>query len=172
MGFTKTQIGIVAKNAGLWSSVAGGLIGGLAMVRLGINRALWIFGVVQWVAIFGFAGLTFAGPNIWALAAVIGFEAFAVGLGLAAFTAYLARTTDARYTATQFALFSSLAAVPRTVANAATGYLVAQWGWLHFFFLCALFAVPGMILLLKVAPWKEVPESAPQPDNPEQAVLK
>ena len=161
MGFTKTQIGIVAKNAGLWASVAGGLIGGLWMIKLGINRALWIFGTVQWIAILGFALLTQTGPNIWILAGVIGFEAFGVGLGTAAFTAYMARTTDPRYTATQFALFTSLASVPRTFANAATGYLVADFGWLNFFWLCILLAAPGMMLLLKVAPWKEVHPSAP-----------
>lgn len=153
MGFSKTEIGLVAKNAGLWASVAGGLIGGLWMVRIGINRALWLFGAVQWVAILGFALLTQAGPDIWALAAVIGFEAFGVGLGTAAFTAYMARATDARYTATQFALFTSLASVPRTFANAATGYIVASTGWLNFFFLCTLLAAPGMLLLLKIAPW-------------------
>jgi PAT family beta-lactamase induction signal transducer AmpG len=153
-GFTKTQIGLVAKNAGLWASVAGGLIGGLWMIKLGINKALWIFGVVQWVAILGFAVLTQTGPNIWVLGAVIAFEAFGVGLGTAAFTAYVARATDPRYTATQFALFTSLASVPRTFANAATGYLVAQWGWLNFFWLCTLLAAPGMLLLLWIAPWR------------------
>jgi len=163
MGFTKTQIGLVAKNAGLWASVAGGLIGGLWMLKLGINRALWIFGVVQWVAILGFALLTQTGANVWVLGAVIGFEAFGVGLGTAAFTAYIARATDPRYTATQFALFTSLASVPRTFANAATGYLVAEWGWLNFFWLCTLLAAPGMLLLFKIAPWKETPAAGTAP---------
>jgi len=163
MGFTKTQIGLVAKNAGLWASVAGGLIGGLWMLKLGINRALWIFGVVQWVAILGFALLTQTGANVWVLGAVIGFEAFGVGLGTAAFTAYIARATDPRYTATQFALFTSLASVPRTFANAATRYLVAEWGWLNFFWLCTLLAAPGMLLLFKIAPWKETSAASPAP---------
>jgi PAT family beta-lactamase induction signal transducer AmpG len=155
MGYTRVQIGLVAKNAGLWPSVAGGLIGGLWMLRLGINRALWVFGAVQWVAILGFALLTRAGTNPWALAGVIGFEALGVGLGTAVFTAYIARTTDPRYTATQFALFTSLASVPRTFASAATGYLVAQWGWMNFFLACAVLALPGMLLLIKIAPWNE-----------------
>ena len=77
-----------------------------------------------------------------------------VGLGTAAFTAFIARETDPRYTATQFALFTSLAAVPRTVVNASTGYLVAWCGWQNFFWLCTVLAIPGMVLLLKVAPWK------------------
>jgi len=163
-GFTRTQIGIVAKNAGLWASVAGGLVGGLWMIKLGINRALWLFGAVQWVSILGFALLTQTGPDIWILAGVIGFEAFGVGLGTAAFTAYMARATDPRYTATQFALFSSLASVPRTFANAATGYLVADWGWLNFFLGCTLLAAPGMLLLLKIAPWNEAPAVAGSPE--------
>ncbi|HEY4370901.1 MAG TPA: AmpG family muropeptide MFS transporter [Burkholderiales bacterium] len=160
-GFTKTQIGIVAKNAGLWASVLGGLVGGLWMLRLGINRALWVFGAIQWASIAGFALLTQTGANIWVLAGVIAFEAFGVGLGTAAFTAYMARATDARYTATQFALFSSLASVPRTFANAATGYLVADWGWLNFFLVCMALAAPGMALLLRIAPWRENGDAAP-----------
>ena len=86
------------------------------------------------------------------LAAVIGAEALGVGLGSAAFIAFIARSTDPRYTATQFALFTSLAAVPRTVINAGTGYLVEALGWTPFFLLCTLLAIPGMLLLLKVAP--------------------
>ncbi len=153
LGFSKTDIGIIAKNAGLWASVLGGLLGGIWMISLGINRALWLFGLVQLGSILGFVWLSGLTPSLWALGLVIGFEALGVGLGTAAFTAFIARTTDPRYTATQFALFTSLAAVPRTVVNASTGYLVAALGWQHFFWLCTLLAVPGMVLLLKVAPW-------------------
>ena len=123
LGFTKTEVGVIGKNVGLWSSVVGGLIGGAWLVKLGIDRGLWIFGALQLVAIFGFAWLAKAGPDRAVLAFAIGFEAFAsVGLGTAAFTAFIARTTDPRYTATQFALFTSLAVVPRTFANAGAGY--------------------------------------------------
>jgi PAT family beta-lactamase induction signal transducer AmpG len=160
MGFAKSEIGLVAKHAGLWPAVIGGLLGGLWMVRLGINRALWLFGVVQLVSIFGFAWLAWLGPNTMVgsaqlaqLALVIGFEALGVGLGTAAFVAFIARATNPLYTATQYALFSSLAAVPRTLINSSAGYLVDQMGWFAFFLLCALLAVPGMLLLLSVAPW-------------------
>lgn len=159
MGFTKSDIGLVAKNAGLWPSVIGGILGGLWMVKLGINRALWVFGVVQLVSIFGFAYLAALGPaetspeRLVTLALVIGFEALGVGLGTAAFVAFIARTTHPAYTATQFALFTSLAAVPRTFINASVGWLVENMGWFGFFWLCGLLAVPGMVLLLKVAPW-------------------
>lgn len=159
MGFSKTEIGLIAKNAGLWPSVIGGLIGGVWMVKLGINRALWVFGLVQMIAILGFAWLAVAGHNVLVLGLVIGFEAFGVGLGTAAFVAYIAHTTHPLYTATQFALFTSLAAVPRTVANAATGYLVEGLGWQNFFFFCFLAAIPGMLLLIKIAPWHSHVES-------------
>ncbi len=159
MGFSKSDIGLVAKHAGLWPAVIGGLLGGLWMVKLGINRALWLFGVVQVVAIFGFAWLAWIGTapvsaeRLVQLAVVIGIEALGVGLGTAAFVAFIARATHPLYTATQFALFTSLAAVPRTVVNSATGWLVESLGWFGFFLLCVLLALPGMALLPKVAPW-------------------
>lgn len=161
MGFAKSEIGLVAKHAGLWPAVIGSLLGGLWMVKLGINRALWLFGVVQLLSIFGFAWLAWLGPNqsvgapqLGQLALVIGFEALGVGLGTVAFVAYIARATNPLYTATQYALFSSLAAVPRTLINSGAGYLVEQMGWTIFFLFCAVLAVPGMLLLFRVAPWR------------------
>lgn len=159
MGFTKTDIGIVAKNAGLWCSVGGGLLGGLWMIRLGINRALWVFGVVQAVTILGFVWLAGLGPapsdavRLLQLGTVIGFEALGVGLGTTAFVSYIARTTSPAYAATQFALFTSLMAAPRTVINAFAGVLVEALGWVDFFWLCFVLALPGMMLLVRIAPW-------------------
>lgn len=153
VGFSMTQIGVVAKNAALWPAIFGGLAGGLIMIRLGINRALWLFGVVQIVSILGFAVLANSGPVLWLLALVIGFEYLGVGLGTAAFTAFIARETSKTYAATQFALFTALAAVPRTFANASTGIIVDHVGWVNFFLICAMLAIPGMLLLLWVAPW-------------------
>ena len=124
------------------------------MLRVGINRALWLFGVVQVVSILGFALLASSGPLLWLLAVVIAFEYLGVGLGTAAFTAFIARETSKTYAATQFALFTALAAVPRTFANASTGIIVEQIGWTEFFLLCALLAMPGMLLLIWVAPWR------------------
>jgi len=153
MGFTKSEIGLIAKNAGLWPSVAGGLLGGLWMVKLGINRALWLFGAAQAISILGFAVLSQLPHDRVALAVAIGSEALGVGLGTAAFTAFIARATNPRYTATQFALFTSLAAVPRTLVNATTGWIVEYTGWFDFFLLCTALAIPGMVLLWWVAPW-------------------
>jgi PAT family beta-lactamase induction signal transducer AmpG len=163
VGFSMTQIGVVAKNAGVWSAVVGGLIGGLVMLKIGINRALWLFGVVQIVSIFGFAVLASAGANLWLLAIVISFEYLGVGLGTSAFVAFMMRETSKTFAATQFALFTALAAMPRTVANASTGFIVEAIGWVDFFLLCAVIALPGMFLLFWVAPWNAAP-----PDPPDQ----
>jgi PAT family beta-lactamase induction signal transducer AmpG len=154
MGFSKTEIGLVAKHAALWPAIFGGLVGGLIMIKIGINRALWLFGVVQVVSILGFAILANNGPILWMLAAVISFEYLGVGMGTAAFTAFIARETSKTFAATQFALFTALAALPRTFANASTGMIVEQVGWVSFFLLCAILAIPGMLMLLWVAPWR------------------
>lgn len=161
MGYSKTEIGVIAKNAGLWPMVIGGILGGIWMIKLGINRALWLFGVVQFVTILGFVWMAWIGPGessparLATLAIVIAGEAVGAGLGTTAFVAFMARTTHPAYTATQLALFTSLMAVPRTFINATAGWLVEAMGWTQFFWLCFFLAIPGMLLLLKVAPWSE-----------------
>lgn len=160
MGYSRLDIGWIAKNASLWPSVFGALIGGILMIKIGINRALWAFGFVQVISILGFAWLSIEGPFTTItgyqqimLAIVIGFEALGVGLGSAAFVAFIAKTTNPLYTATQFALFTSIASIPRTLINATTGVMVEHLGWTTFFTLCTILALPGMLLLIKVAPW-------------------
>jgi len=165
MGYSKTEIGVIAKNAGLWPMVIGGILGGIWMIKLGINRALWLFGVVQIVTILGFVWMAGIGPGessparLATLAIVIAGEAIGAGLGTTAFVAFMARTTHPAYTATQLALFTSLMAVPRTFINATAGWLVESMGWTNFFWLCFVLAAPGMLLLLKVAPWHADGES-------------
>lgn len=155
MGFTKTEIGVVAKSSGLVAMMIGLAIGGLVMLKLSINRALWLFGVVQIVSILGFAALAEIGNNVYALAFAMGFEYLGVGLGTAAFVAFMAKQTNPTFAATQFALFSALTALPRTFANATTGFIVEQIGWTGFYFMCVGLAIPGMLMLFKVAPWNE-----------------
>jgi len=155
LGFSMTEIGVIAKNAGLWPGIIGGLAGGVWMIKLGINKALWVFGFMQMFATLSFAWLALSGDNNLILAITVGLEFFAAGLGTTAFIAYIAKTTHPKYTATQFALFTSLAAVPRTFTNASTGYLVEFFGWYHFFIFCFLIAIPGMLLLFKIAPWSQ-----------------
>jgi PAT family beta-lactamase induction signal transducer AmpG len=155
MGFSRTEIGSIAKVAALWSVIAGSVIGGIAMLRLSINRALWIFGFVQLITILGFAWLSVVGHSPVGLFIVVSAEYLGVGLGTVALTAYIARETSRAFTATQFALFTSFIAVPRTFANASTGFLIETMGYTQFFLLCTAVAVPGMLMLFKAAPWKE-----------------
>ena len=160
MGFTKTQIGLIAKHAALWPMIVGGIIGGILMLKIGINRALWLFGLVQIVSILGFALLARVGEGLWLLGLVISFEYLGVGLGAAAFVAFMARSTHPAFAATQLAMFTALTAVPRTVVSSFSGIIVESLGWEHFFYLCTALAIPGMLLLLKVAPWNS-PEKSP-----------
>lgn len=154
LGFSMTEIGLVAKHAALWPAIFGGLLGGIVMLRVGINRALWVFGLIQMISILGFAWLASVGSVLWVLAVVIAFEYLGVGLGTAAFTAFIARESSKTFAATQFALFTALAALPRSLANAVTGFIVEETGWVWFFVLCTLLAIPGMLALVWVAPWR------------------
>ena len=162
LGFTKTEIGVVAKTASLIAMTIGLAVGGIVMIKLSINRALWLFGLVQIVSILGFAALAEIGHNTYALAFAMGFEYLGVGLGTAAFTAFIARATNPAFAATQFALFTALTALPRTFANATTGAIVEQIGWTNFYFMCTALAIPGMLMLLKVAPWREPTKQSTQ----------
>lgn len=159
LGYNLTTIGIVAKNVGLWSTVVGGLLGGVFMLKLGINRALWVFGFIQLITILGFVLLARLGahetPSVWLLSLVLVCEYGGGGLGTAAFVAFLAKETNPAYTATQLALLTSFSAIPRTFCNAVTGYLVEGLGWENFFILCTVLAIPGMLLLFKVAPFSQ-----------------
>ncbi|MBU2591710.1 MAG: AmpG family muropeptide MFS transporter [Nitrospinota bacterium] len=153
IGFSMTEIGTVVKIFGFWATIAGGLIGGMLMLRIGINRALWIFGFLQAISTAGFALLAHTGYSIQLLSAVIAFENLTGGMGTAAYAAFMASLTNKKFTATQYALLSSLMGVPRVIASAPTGFLAKHMGWENFFILCVLLAIPGMLLLLKFAPW-------------------
>lgn len=157
VGFTNTQIGAVAKLVGFWSMIIGGFLGGLVMIKIGINRALWLFGLVQFLSIFGFALLNEVGNDIHFLGLAVAFEYLGVGLGTAAFVAFIASQTNKKFSATQFALFSSLFAIPRSFTGVLAGFIVEKMdlGWTNFFFISAATAVPGMILLYWVAPWND-----------------
>ncbi|MFC1812040.1 AmpG family muropeptide MFS transporter [Thermodesulfobacteriota bacterium] len=159
IGFSKTQIGAVVKLFGFWATIAGSLIGGVMMLRLKINRSLWVFGFLQAISTAGFAVLAWIGKSVPALSAVIGFENLSSGMGTAAFVAFMASITDKRFTATQYALLTSLMGVPRVLASAPTGFLAKNLGWQGFFIGCTLIAIPGMLLLLKIAPWNPKPST-------------
>jgi PAT family beta-lactamase induction signal transducer AmpG len=153
IGFSKTEIGLVVKVFGLGALMVGTLIGGIFMFRLGINRALWVFGFLQAISTAGFAVLARIGHSIPALSIVISFENFSSGMGTAAYMAFMASITNKKFTATQYALLTSFMGVPRVVLSAPTGFFAKHMGWENFFIACVLIAIPGMLLLLKFAPW-------------------
>lgn len=154
IGFTKTQIGTVVKLFGFWAVSAGGLAGGLAMLKLGINRSLWIFGVLQAVSTAGFAVLAHLGNYLPALAAVVSFENLTAGMGTAAFMAFMASITNQKFTATQYALLTSLMRIPDVGISSMSGFMAQRMGWFGFFIFCALIAIPGLLMLIKFAPWR------------------
>jgi PAT family beta-lactamase induction signal transducer AmpG len=156
VGFTKTEIGTVVKLLGFWATVVGSLLGGVAMLRLGIGRALWIFGVLQAASTACFTILAAIGPSVAALSLVIGFENFTSGMGTSAYAAYMASITNKRFTATQYALLTSLMGIPRVVASAPMGFMAGTMGWGPFFLACTVAAAPGLWLLRKIAPWRGV----------------
>jgi PAT family beta-lactamase induction signal transducer AmpG len=160
LGFSKSEIGAVVKLFGSWATIGGAVIGGILMLRLGIHRSLWVFGVLQAVSTAGFAALARAGASMPALAAVIGFESVTGGMGTSAFVAFMASLTDRRFTATQYALLTSIMGLPRVIASAPTGFAAKHLGWEAFFIGCTLAAVPGLMLLPRVAPWRS-PAPAP-----------
>ena len=153
IGFSKTEIGAVVKLFGFWATIIGSLLGGILMFRLGISRSLWIFGFLQAISTGGFALLARIGHHVPALSGVIAFENLSSGMGTAAYVAFMASITNKRFTATQYALLTSLMGVPRVLASAPTGFLAKNLGWESFFIACTLIAIPGMLLLLKFAPW-------------------
>jgi MFS transporter, PAT family, beta-lactamase induction signal transducer AmpG len=153
IGFSKTDIGAVVKIFGTGATLAGAFLGGVALLRMGINRCLWIFGFLQALSTGGFALLAGIGYNISLLSCVIAFENISSGMGTAALVAFMAGLTHKKFTATQYALLSSLIGVPRAVASALTGYMAKHVGWEFFFIFCALIALPGLLLLHKFAPW-------------------
>jgi len=153
IGFSMTEIGTVVKLFGFWATIAGTFLGGVTMLKLGINRSLWVFGVLQAVSTAGFAWLAAAGYSIPLLSWIIAFENLSSGMGTAAYAAFMASMTDKRFTATQYALLTSLMGIPRVIASTPTGFFAKHLGWENFFIFCTLAALPGMLLLFKCAPW-------------------
>jgi len=153
IGFSKTEIGTVVKLFGTAATMAGALFGGLLLLKLGINRGLWIFGILQALSTACFAILARIGYNMSMLAGVIAFENLSSGMGTAAFVAFMASITNKKFTATQYALLTSLMGLPRALASSVTGFMAKNIGWEGFFIGCTLIAIPGLLLLLKFAPW-------------------
>ena len=156
LGFTKTVLGSVVKIAALWSSIAGAFIAGYVMRKISLNRSLWIFGVFQMVTILGFAWLSaIDNPSKIDLFIIVSLEYLGVGMGTVAVVSYMFKISSKTFAASQIALFTAIAAIPRTFINATTGFIVESVGYTNFFLICTACAIPGMIILIYIAPWKE-----------------
>jgi PAT family beta-lactamase induction signal transducer AmpG len=153
LGFSKSEIGTVVKLFGSWATIAGAVAGGLLMLRLGIARSLMIFGVLQAVSTAGFAALARLGYSLTALSGVIALESITGGMGTSAFAAFMASLTNKKFTATQYALLTSIMGLPRVLASAPTGLAAKHLGWEWFFIGCTLAALPGLVVLARIAPW-------------------
>lgn len=148
MGFTLTEIASVTKVFGLIATLAGAVAGGLVVARLGIVRGVLVCGILQMGSNLMFAALAMAGHDVRMLIAAIGVENFTGGMGTAAFVAYLSALCSRAFTATQYALLSSLAALGRSTLGAGSGWLADHVDWVSFFVLSTAAAVPGLMLLL------------------------
>ena len=153
IGFSRTELGTIFKGFGMAATILGGIVGGALMTKWDLRRSLLVFGILQGVSTISFILLEFTGRELWALSVVIGVENICGGMGTAAYTALLMGLCNTRFTATQYALLSSLMAVSRYITGAPTGYLVVAAGWAWFFIICTALAIPGLLLLIRYNKW-------------------
>jgi MFS transporter, PAT family, beta-lactamase induction signal transducer AmpG len=150
LGFTKVELANIGKVYGFAPSLAGLALGGIVVLRLGVMRALLVCGLLQMLSNLMYAVQVEAGHNLLTLALTIGTENLMYGMGSAAFVAYLSGLCNVEFTATQYALLSSLAAIGRTTLSASGGALADTLGWIPFFVLSTAACLPGLILLLSI----------------------
>ncbi len=153
VGYEKIQIAAISKVFGLWATIAGGLAGGVLLLRFSLYKCLWVFGILQAVSTLSYSWLATVPPTMTGLAFAVSFENFCGGLGTAAFVAFMASLTNRRFTATQYALLSSLMSVPRVFFGAWSGVLAEQMGWVLYFAFCAAIAIPGLLMLRRFHRW-------------------
>jgi PAT family beta-lactamase induction signal transducer AmpG len=153
LGFSNTEVGAIAKTVGTAALLFGAFVGGALTLKAGLYRALWVIGILQAGSTACFVLLAAAGHDrVW-LSTVIAFENVAVGMGSAALIAFMAILTNRQFTATQFALLSTLATLPRSLLSAPSGFLATELGWPQFYIACTLLAIPGLMLLPLIRHW-------------------
>ncbi|MBX7143007.1 MAG: MFS transporter [Oligoflexia bacterium] len=153
LGFSKTDLGLVYKGVGLVATLVGALAGAALMAKMSLKRSLIWFGIAQAMAVLCFAMLAAAGKDYSVLSFAVIMENFTSGLGTAAFTALLMGLCDPRFTATQYALLSAFSSLPRVLAGPIAASLVVWLGWVQFFVLAALCAIPGLLMLRRYERW-------------------
>ncbi|MBA4417470.1 MAG: muropeptide transporter AmpG [Syntrophus sp. (in: bacteria)] len=147
VGFTATDVGTINKGLGFAATIAGAMYGGAMMVKLGLFRSLMLFGLLQMVSNLSFMILAWTGKSYPVMIFAVAFENIAGGMGMAAFLAFVMALCNKRYSATQFALLSSLSALGRVFIAPTSGYVVHSLGWATFFFITTLTALPGLWML-------------------------
>ncbi len=163
LGFSQTDIGTIQGGMGLLATIVGTLAGGAILSKIGINRSLWVFGALQAVSNLAYFVLAQVGKNYSMLVLTINIENFCGGLGTAAFVAFLMSLCNPRFSATQYALLSSLMAVSRDILVAPAGTLAKATGWPVFFLISIVAALPGLLLLPVFAPWNAPLTPTPTP---------
>jgi len=166
-GFSQTEIGVVLGGAGIAATIVGVVAAGGFIARMGINRSLWIFAILQAASNLAYYALALIGNDRSAMVVTILIENFCVGLVTAGMLAFMMSVTNKRFSATQFALLSSLAAASRDVLVAPAGKLADTLGWPGFFLLSVAAIIPAMLLLPFVAPWGADRPSAAAPHDGE-----
>jgi PAT family beta-lactamase induction signal transducer AmpG len=154
LGFSRLDIGAVSKGFGLVATIVGTLLGGALMARMSLKRALWAFGIFQAFAGLSFWALSMAGHSYPWMVTAIAVENVCSGLGNAAYAAFMLSLCNRRFSASQYALLTSLMAVTRNVLSAPAGFLVNGLGWNWYYVLCVFASVPAFLLLLRYDRWQ------------------
>jgi len=152
LGYTAFDRGVALATVGIAASLTGTFIGGLLTTFIGLGHSLWLFGFLQIFSNAGYLLLADSGLNRLLMYTAMGFESLTQGMGTGAFAVLLLRLTEKRFSATQYALFSSLFGLPRLLAGPLSGFLVDAFGWKLFFWTTVVAGVPGMLLLHRFAP--------------------
>lgn len=152
IGFNDFDVGVATATIGLFATLFGTFLGGLLTTAMGLGHALWLFGALQILSNLGYVLIAIIGPDRPLMYGAMGFESLTSGMGTGAFGVLLLRMTMKRFSATQYALFSSLFALPRILAGPVTGVMVAAMGWLDFFLATIAIGVPGLLMLHRFSP--------------------
>ena len=152
-GFNDFDVGVATATIGQAAAIGGTFVGGLLTMRLGLGRALWLFGFFQIVSNLGYAAVAQVGVNRPLMYFAQAFELGSSGLGSGAFGVLMFRLTQKRFSATQFALLSSLFTIPRVLSGPPAGILADAIGWRDFFILTVFTGIPGMLMLARFVPW-------------------
>lgn len=149
--YTKEEVLVFAKTYSFLSTLLGIFLGGTLILKIGVYRSLWSFGILQALSTLGFAWVAISERSLGLFGSVIFFEDFSSGLGTAAFVTFMGTMTNKKFTATQYALLASLSAVPRSFLAAPAGLVAESVGWPMFFTIGALAAIPGLLLIPAVS---------------------